>query len=121
MRHSDQWQFRILRDSKRHDLAKGLYDSANFIDTEFLLHMNEKQQSRCFYCEIPMAQHVRSIRQGMTLERLDITKGHIKSNCVLCCKSCNSKKLHRDTDLVRNILNKCTLDIVLSERRPCMV
>ena len=123
MRKADEWQFRIVRDSKRYDIGKGFYDQANSIDTEFLLAQNEKQRTLCFYCDLPMAQHNRNIRQGLTLERLDVSKGHIKSNCVLCCKSCNSKKVHRDTQLIQQLLVKWNCPPIEdwdSGRRPCL-
>jgi hypothetical protein len=28
-----------------------------------------------------------------TIERVDNAIGHIKSNCILCCFSCNSRKI----------------------------
>ena len=124
MRKSDEWQHRIVRDSKRSDLLKGHYDPSNSIDTEFLLAQNEKQRTMCFYCEIPMAQHNRNIRQGLTLERLDVVKGHTKDNCVLCCKSCNSKKVHRDKGLIERLLVKWNTPVYHvwdSGRRPCLV
>ena len=128
MRSGDEWQKRIVRDSKRWDLMYDIYDAENSIDTEFLLGLNQKQQTRCFYCEIPMAQHNRNISQGLTLERLDTTMGHIKSNCVLCCKRCNSKRLHRHSNhssRIRELFIKWNnqqppspdLD---SGRRPCL-
>ena len=122
MRHSDRWEKRIIRDSKRYDLLKGIYDSLNLVDTEFLLSLNRKQQSKCFYCDIPMAQHYRKKRNGLTLERLNVALGHIKSNCVLCCKSCNSKRLHRDIELIKRMHSKWSnfQPETERERRPCM-
>ena len=123
MRVADEWQNRIVRDSKRFDIRHGLYDKDNLVDTEFLLGQNEKQRTLCFYCEVPMAQHKRTIRQGLTLERLDVTKGHIKSNCVLACKSCNSKRIHRDRSLIQRLLVKWNTPEYQgwgSDRRPCL-
>ena len=124
MKKNDQWQRRIVRDSKRCDLLKGLYVPSEAVDTEFLLELNAKQRTRCFYCEIPMAQHNRNISQGLTLERLDTSKGHIKSNCVLCCKRCNSKRVHRDRELIRELLIKWNNQPQTpdwdSGRRPCL-
>ena len=123
MRSSDEWQKRIVRDAKRFDKLKGIYNPAESIDTEFLLGLNEKQRTRCFYCEIPMAQHNRNIPQGLTLERLDTSKGHIKSNCVLCCKRCNSKRLHRHSARIKDLLVKwdnMNYQDWDSGRRPCL-
>ena len=123
MREADEWQNRIVRDSKRFDIRKGIYDRENLVDKEFLLAQNEKQRTMCFYCDVPMAQHNRNIRQGLTLERLDVSKGHIKSNCVLCCKSCNSRRIHRDRALIQRLLVKWNTPNHTewdSGRRPCL-
>ena len=43
----------------------------------------------------------RSCKNGLTLERLDNRLPHYRYNCVLACKSCNSKRFDRDTGILK--------------------
>lgn len=81
--------------SKRNDKKYGRYDADNFIDRCFLKGLFEEQtvdgNVRCYHCQGSM-QVMEWYEETMcTIERLDNAIGHIKSNCVLACTTCNKK------------------------------
>ena len=119
--------YRIVRDSRTTDALKGReYDPTEYVDTPFLISLQQKQRNKCHHCGIFMNWlERRSQRNGLTLERLDNALPHVRSNCVLACKSCNSQKLSREKSLLRkyfNIWYHKTFSVVANfkgERRAC--
>ena len=83
-----QW----IRHCRHSDKKSNRFDANHFIDTDFLKGLIEDYKT-CFYqdCQVQL-QYVDYKSNMATIERLDNAKGHIKSNCVLCCKSCNNKR-----------------------------
>ena len=79
--------------SKASDKINNIYDANNFIDECFLKSLVEDYPN-CYYdhCKNPL-QYVYYRNDLATIERLDNSIGHIKSNCVLCCLHCNNRKL----------------------------
>ena len=77
---------------RHNDKKFNRFDSDHFIDTDFLKGLIEDYE-KCFYqdCKVKM-QYTEYGSNMATIERLDNTKGHTKSNCVLCCLECNLKK-----------------------------
>ena len=63
----------------RTDKEKGL---DNDLDIEFV---KETYKQGCYYCGD------KAIR-NMTLDRIDNTKGHLKSNCICACVQCNRSR-----------------------------
>ena len=126
-RTSDLWYNRIPRDSKKSDRLAGRtdYDPQNFITPKYLFHLQTKQKNKCYYCweELNWMER-RSSLNGLTVERLNGRKPHVKPNCVLACKSCNSAKFTREHGLIKRYFTKWrkkTFDIpsfVVSERSP---
>jgi len=106
---SDRWMCKIPRDSRKADRLAGRtdYDTRDFIDTPYLLHLQTKQQNECYYCQTQLCwRERRRAKNGLTVERIDSRLPHLKSNCVLCCKSCNSKRYTRDHGLLKRYFTK---------------
>ena len=79
--------------SRTSDKKYNRYDANNFIDRCFLEGLIEDSEGKCHYC----LTNIQYIIYGDTLasiERLDNSIGHIKSNCVIACLLCNKK--HKD-------------------------
>ena len=99
----------MICNAKHYDKSKNIYDANNHIDKCFIeqlifdsktedLHSfnNSDLFPSCHYCKILM-QFIDYDDTLCTIERLDNNKGHIKSNCVLACKSCNVKRVGNKT------------------------
>ena len=124
MRIGDRWAKRIVRDSKQADIIGGRpIRPVDFVDSDFLEGLQIDQDNRCYHCGIFMDWIKRCHRPGLTLERLDDNEAHHKSNCVLACKSCNSRKLSKEKSLMLRYFRKwyrATFDVVpqfTNERR----
>jgi len=88
----------MINHSKQSDKKKNRYDADNFIDKCFLEGLVEEYPN-CYYedCKVEL-QYVEYQDNLSTIERLNNTIGHIKSNCVLCCLKCNNmKKSNKNT------------------------
>ena len=83
-----QWIF----NSRQYDKKNDIYDADRFIDKCFLKGFVEDYK-QCYYgdCEVNL-QYSEYQNDLATIERLDNSIGHIKSNCVLCCLKCNVSK-----------------------------
>ena len=104
MKNADRWYNRIVRDSRHSDKKKRRtnYEEADFIDADRLLELQNEQENKCYYCfEALNWMERRSSKQGLTVERLDDFLPHIKSNCVLACKSCNSARFTHKRGLLK--------------------
>ena len=71
---------------------RNIYDADRFIDKCFMEGLVEDYK-QCYYgdCEVNL-QYTEYQDDLATIERLDNSIGHIKSNCVLCCLKCNLSK-----------------------------
>ena len=78
--------------SKEKDKKYNRYDADNFIDKPFLKELI-KDYPTCYYtdCNIDL-QYINYSDNLASIERLNNTIGHIKSNCVICCMKCNKMK-----------------------------
>ena len=88
-----QWIFK----SRQYDKKRNIYDADRFIDKCFLEGLIEDYK-QCYYgdCEVNL-QYTEYQDDLASIERLDNSIGHIKSNCVLCCLKCNvSRKSNKD-------------------------
>ena len=83
-----QWIF----NRRRYDKMNNIYDADRFIDKCFLKGLVEDYK-QCYYvdCKVNL-QYTEYQNDLATIERLDNSTGHIKSNCVLCCMKCNKSK-----------------------------
>lgn len=82
-----------IRHSRARDKENNTYDANNFIDKCFLEGLVEDSDNKCHYCKYTV-QYITYDSNLATIERLDNTIGHIKSNCVIACKTCNCKNNH---------------------------
>ena len=83
---------RFIRCSKKSDKNKNRFDIVNFIDRDFLKLLIEESNNKCCYCncELELIRYQSSL---MTIERIDNSIGHIKSNVKIACLSCNIKRI----------------------------
>ena len=84
----EQWIF----NSRQYDKKRNIYDADRFIDKCFLEGLVEDYK-QCYYgdCKVNL-QYTEYQDELATIERLDNSIGHIKSNCVLCCLKCNKSR-----------------------------
>ena len=77
--------------SKHSDKKCNRYDEINFIDYEYLKNLIDNND-KCYYCSCEL-QYTYYTNNLATIERLDNSLGHIKSNCVIACRTCNYTKV----------------------------
>lgn len=81
----------MINRSKESDKNKDRYDADNFIDHCFIEQLMYESME-CYHCQVEM--QITEYRDDLcTIERLDNSIGHIKSNCVLACRKCNLSKI----------------------------
>jgi len=79
---------------KSQDLKKKKFNAQNFVEKKDVIEKLISCNLKCFYCKNPcflLYENVREPRQW-TLERIDNSMGHDKSNVVIACLSCNIKR-----------------------------
>jgi len=76
-----------IRKSRDNDKKYDRYDADHFIDKCFCEGLVEDYPN-CYYCSIPV-QYIEYQDDLATIERIDNSIGHIKSNCVIACRKCN--------------------------------
>jgi hypothetical protein len=81
---------KMVSHSKETDKNKDRFDANNFIDNCFIKLLID-ESINCHHCKIKM-QFIKFDSTLCTIERLDNNIGHIKSNCVLACKKCNTTR-----------------------------
>jgi hypothetical protein len=77
--------------SKKSDKKSNRFDIINFIDKCFCKNLVEEYPN-CYYCSVELQYKIYQDDLA-TIERLDNSLGHIKSNCVIACKMCNVSKV----------------------------
>ena len=82
----------MIKHSKEKDKKYNRYDIVNFIDKCFLKNLIEDCNDKCYYCQCNLQYIVRQSNLA-TIERIDNSIGHIKSNVVIACFHCNCKKI----------------------------
>ena len=84
----EQWVY----NTRNYDKMYNIYDADRFIDKCFLKGLIEDHK-QCYYGDCKVILQYTEYRNVLaTIERLDNSIGHIKSNCVLCCLKCNVSK-----------------------------
>ena len=87
----------MISSAKEKDKKYNRYDVVNFVDYCFIENLLE-DYAHCYYedCkkELQITEHNDSLA---TIERINNNLGHIKSNCVICCLSCNIARKSRYT------------------------
>ena len=84
----------MIKNSRQADKKSNKYDADNFIDKCFLEGLFEDNEE-CYYCKVPFT-YEEKCSTLVTIERLKNSIGHIKSNCVLACLTCNLKHKSKD-------------------------
>ena len=84
----------MIKNSRKADKKSNKYDADNFIDKCFLEGLFEDNEE-CYYCKVPFT-YEEKCSTLVTIERLKNSTGHIKSNCVLACFTCNLKHKSKD-------------------------
>ena len=104
----EQWIF----SRRQYDKKRNIYDADRFIDKCFLEGLVEDYK-QCYYGDCKDAdglgpvnlQYTEYQDDLATIERLDNSIGHIKSNCVLCCLKCN--KSRKSNNLIYFVRKEC--------------
>jgi hypothetical protein len=79
----------ILNNRKKDKINKK-FDPVNFIDYIFLKNLIDTY-NKCIYCKIEF-EYFENKNNLISIERIDNTIGHTKSNCVLACLECNNHR-----------------------------
>jgi hypothetical protein len=87
------WAERCCYLSRGADIRKDRAITSEYITPKRLKTLRALQLNRCFYCRTPMYAENRKRRDGLTIERLDNRMAHNEGNIVLCCSSCNCRRL----------------------------
>jgi hypothetical protein len=78
--------------SRKADIRKDRFDMINFINKDYCNELISKYPN-CYYkdCKVQL-QYDKYDSDMASIERLNNSIGHIKSNVVICCLRCNKKK-----------------------------
>ena len=82
----------MINNSKTKDKKYNIYDIVNFIDKCFLKNLIEDCNDKCYYCKCDL-QYIIYQNNLATIERIDNSIGHIKSNVVIACFHCNCSRV----------------------------
>ena len=80
-----------IKQSKQKDKKYNRFDIVNFIDWCFCENLVEEYPN-CYYCSVELQYKIFQDDLA-TIERIDNKIGHIKSNCVIACRTCNLSKV----------------------------
>jgi len=80
---------RFINNSKVADKKNNQLDIVNFIDKDFCKLLIEESNGKCCYCSVEL-DYIHFNNNMITIERIDNTLGHIKSNVKIACHYCNS-------------------------------
>ena len=83
---------RFINGSKQSDKKYNRFDIANFIDNDFCKLLIEECNDKCCYCNCDL-EYIKFGFNLISIERIDNTIGHIKSNVKIACYHCNIKKV----------------------------
>jgi hypothetical protein len=73
------------------DIKKGIYDESEFVDKATVIELMLSCQNGCYYCRQPVKIAYETSREPKqwSLERIDNSIGHTKTNVVVACLQCN--------------------------------
>jgi len=83
---------RFINDSKNTDKKHNRLDIVNFIDRDFCKLLIEESNGKCCYCQCDL-EYIHKCSNMITIERIDNSLGHIKSNVKISCYHCNVSKV----------------------------
>lgn len=83
-----------LQGYRAQDMSKHLFIADEFMDMENTIRILKECELHCFYCKENVKVLYRHVREGCqwTLERIDNAQGHIKTNVVIACLTCNLRR-----------------------------
>jgi len=103
------WYKTIVKNSKTHDIEKRrLWNEEDYITIDFVKFLCQHQEGKCIYCQVEMIygeEELRTVSDGLTIQRMDNALAHIRSNCVLCCFKCNMVAVSKTHQQMLDFLN----------------
>lgn len=77
-----------------------LFDFDEYVDEIFLSIMLHIQKNKCYYCgkQLKTENYERYDKDQASVDRLDSSKPHLKSNISISCLDCNLKKRQMSED-----------------------
>jgi len=84
----------MIHATRTKDRRQKIFNEVEFIDYPFLYELWDKQKGICFYqdcnCEMVLTFNLKTrLDNQISIQRLDNSLGHVKSNCVFSCFKCN--------------------------------
>jgi hypothetical protein len=95
MRIRQYYKFKIDGYRQQDEKKQRIYEANDFIDVNWI---EQRTKSKGFKCELCCKDFEvfidtnNNVNSDLTIDRLDNSKAHIKSNCQLCCLVCNVSK-----------------------------
>ena len=87
----------MISSAKYSDKKYNRYDAVNFVDKCFVKNLLE-DYTHCYYEDCKRELQIMDNNNSLvSLERINNNLGHIKSNCVICCLSCNHARKSNST------------------------
>jgi len=83
---------RFIKGSRYSDKLTNRFDIVNFMDRDFLKLLIEESDYKCCYCECEL-ELIHYGANLMSIERINNSIGHIKSNVKIACLKCNLSKV----------------------------
>ena len=65
-----------------------------YVNVNWINEMHMKQEGQCLNCKAPFEMVLEDgyVRSNITVDRIDNTKAHLKTNCKLTCIKCNCSR-----------------------------
>jgi len=78
--------------SRVSDKKNNRFEELNFVDYSFVKNLIDNSDNKCYYCCSDL-QYKYFNNSLATIERINNNLGHIKSNVVIACRTCNLCKV----------------------------
>jgi len=95
LRIRQYYKFKIENYKLQDDMKNRKYTNEEFIDTKWIENRIETKGLKCEMCCKDFEIYIdteNNVNSNLTIDRLDNSKAHIKSNCQLACLLCNISK-----------------------------
>ena len=80
----------MIRHARRRDKAMGSFDEDLQCNKLYCMSLLVFQKCKCVWCAVDL-EYEHGPNQ-ISLDRVDNSKAHLMTNCVLACLSCNHKR-----------------------------
>lgn len=80
---------------KQDEKAKRIFKVEDYIDEDFIFQQQKKTNNKCTYCLKDLEIFIdndNKVKSDLTIDRIDNGLAHIKTNCKICCLTCNVSK-----------------------------